>query len=566
MSQISLKSITGITSITTPTGVDNQFTVHTNNTNQAFKVDHAGNSHFNNNVNITGVSTASNFKTGTTDLHPLGLTAASADIDDFVSVGSNIQLGNAGVITATSFVGSGANLTGIDATSIKDTGGNVKIQAQASGAIHTGISTFTTTSHFKLPSGTTGERPGTAASGDFRYNSTVKSIEFYNGNEWVATSPAPSINSITGSIYNGLSSNLVINVLNVTSTMSVRYSNNSNGSVIATDTSPSISGSNLTATVPSAVYNTAAGTVIKIEVLSDTSVTSLNSILKTIIAAPTGGTITTSGNYRIHTFNSSGTFGLTFATDVEYLVVAGGAGGGVANGGGGGGGAGGYRTNVPGQTSGRNSSAESTLSLSVGNYTVTVGGGGAGNVHGGTSGNRGNAGSNSVFSSITSTGGGYGGGDASRPGGNGGSGGGASRDNQSEGTGTSGQGFDGGRAGSNAGGGGGGAGQSGSSGSASNQAGNAGNGLQSNITGSAVYRGGGGGGGSETPSNPSDGSGDGGAGGGGRGGAAGPVGLAPQAGTANTGGGGGASGDHNSGGNHNGQNGGSGVVIVRYQL
>jgi len=47
-----------------------------------------------------------------------------------------------GVVTAGSFVGSGAALTGIDATAIKDSGGNVKIQAQASGAIHTGISTF----------------------------------------------------------------------------------------------------------------------------------------------------------------------------------------------------------------------------------------------------------------------------------------------------------------------------------------------------------------------------------------------------------------------------------------
>ena len=47
-----------------------------------------------------------------------------------------------GVVTATSFSGSGAGLTGIDATSIKDSGGNVKIQGQASGAVHTGISTF----------------------------------------------------------------------------------------------------------------------------------------------------------------------------------------------------------------------------------------------------------------------------------------------------------------------------------------------------------------------------------------------------------------------------------------
>ena len=113
MSQISLKSISGITSITTSTGVDNQLTLHTNNTTQAFKLDHAGNLHFNNHVNTTGISSASNFKTGTTDLHSLGLTAASADIDDFVSVGSNIHLGNAGIVTASSYRGDGSQLTGI---------------------------------------------------------------------------------------------------------------------------------------------------------------------------------------------------------------------------------------------------------------------------------------------------------------------------------------------------------------------------------------------------------------------------------------------------------------------
>ena len=37
MSAISLKSITGITSITTPAGVDNQFTLHNNNTTEAVK-------------------------------------------------------------------------------------------------------------------------------------------------------------------------------------------------------------------------------------------------------------------------------------------------------------------------------------------------------------------------------------------------------------------------------------------------------------------------------------------------------------------------------------------------
>lgn len=40
--------------------------------------------------------------------------------------------------------GDGSLLTGIDATALKDSGGNIKVQAQASGAVHTGISTFDT--------------------------------------------------------------------------------------------------------------------------------------------------------------------------------------------------------------------------------------------------------------------------------------------------------------------------------------------------------------------------------------------------------------------------------------
>ena len=109
MSQISQKSISGITSITTPAGVDNQFTIHTNNTSEALKLDHAGNIHIHNHVNTTGISSASNFKTGSSNLHSSGLSAASID------VGNNIKLGNAGVITATSFVGDGSDLTNLPA-------------------------------------------------------------------------------------------------------------------------------------------------------------------------------------------------------------------------------------------------------------------------------------------------------------------------------------------------------------------------------------------------------------------------------------------------------------------
>ena len=79
--------------------------------------------------------------------------ASSGDVSGFygrtgnvgLTASDNITTGNinsSGIITATSFVGSGANLTGIDATSVKDSAGNVKIQAQASGAMHTGFSTM----------------------------------------------------------------------------------------------------------------------------------------------------------------------------------------------------------------------------------------------------------------------------------------------------------------------------------------------------------------------------------------------------------------------------------------
>src|SRR6056300_605883 len=51
----------------------------------------------------------------------------------------------------------------------------------------------------------------------------------------------------------------------------------------------------------------------------------------------TGGTITTSGNYTIHTFTSSGTFQVTAGSkNIEVLVVAGGGGGGGDNSGAGG--------------------------------------------------------------------------------------------------------------------------------------------------------------------------------------------------------------------------------------
>ena len=92
----------GGTSIFTP--ATNILTLGTNNTEKV-RIDANGN------TNITGVTTAANFKTGVSNLHDVGLTLSGGQID----VGSNIKIGTAGVVTATSFVGSGANLTGLPA-------------------------------------------------------------------------------------------------------------------------------------------------------------------------------------------------------------------------------------------------------------------------------------------------------------------------------------------------------------------------------------------------------------------------------------------------------------------
>ena len=66
---------------------------------------------------VSGIVTAYEFD-GNFDTTPgiviTGIgTAQSLDVDDFVDVGSNIKLGNAGVITATSYRGDGSQLTGI---------------------------------------------------------------------------------------------------------------------------------------------------------------------------------------------------------------------------------------------------------------------------------------------------------------------------------------------------------------------------------------------------------------------------------------------------------------------
>lgn len=273
-------------------------------------------------------------------------------------------------------------------------------------------------------------------------------------------------------------------------------------------------------------------------------------------AAASGGVITASGGYTIHTFSTSGTFVPNRDLNVDYLVVAGGGGGGAEAGGGGG--AGGVRSTVT--ATGGGGALESSLAVSANtSYTVSVGAGGPGKASNAAS--RGDSGSNSVFGSVTSVGGGGGGQYQAGGGFTGGSGGGAPCYNVSSfspGSGTTNQGFAGGTGVGNipsayGGGGGGGAGAAGGNGSAT-VGGVGGTGIATSISGSSVFYGGGGGGAivDGTPAL-------GGAGGGGTGGKNAVPAVSAIANTGGGGGGGGGGTSPTAGGN-----GGSGIVIIRY--
>jgi hypothetical protein len=123
-----------------------------------------------------------------------------------------------------------------------------------------------------------------------------------------------------------------------------------------------------------------------------------NNVFSCPFVSLTGGTVTYSGNYKIHTFTSNDTVTVNCPGNVELLMVGGGGGGGndfaptsntfwVT---GGGGGAGGLIYT-------------SSFALSAGNLSVTIGNGGApGPLNSQTAGSNGG---NTVFSTFTAFGG-----------------------------------------------------------------------------------------------------------------------------------------------------------------
>jgi hypothetical protein len=482
-------------------------------------------------VNV-GVITASEINVGSAvTIHSGGFIVGGSDLH---STGLTVQNLNAtGVVTATSFIGDGSALTGIDATALKDSDRNVKIQANTSGAVVTGVLTATSFS------GDGSQLTGIAATTNVRTNSLVVS----------------GMTTATGGIQVGATTSIVI------------------GDTVIRSNSIGIG--TTTTTGRNAGVGTAIGTLIfnvnsnTIEFWNGLQWRQLNDAFTV-----TGGSITNSGGKTIHTFTGTGTFYVNSAPptfSIDYLVVAGGgAGAGHYGGQLGGGGAGGMRTG-------------SGTPISPGTYTITVGAGGVGvwDFYGAV--NPGNP--SSIVSTpnavdITSQGGGGGGNlflagysnytGYGGPGGSGGGGGsvGIGTGNRIVGTNTPApsQGSNGGSASAPAahGGGGGGAGGAGSTGGPTT-GGAGGSGTASAISGASVTYAGGGGGGCENCPSIGPGGPGGGGGGPGTGSAPGanPAGTTGYPGTANRGGGG-SGGWKSTGGAPIGGSGGSGIVIIAY--
>jgi len=310
--------------------------------------------------------------------------------------------------------------------------------------------------------------------------------------------------------------------------------------------------------------------------------TNKDSRFDTIIAA-TGGTITTDGDFKVHTFTSTGNFVVSSVLgvgEVQILVVSAGGGGGFQFGGGGG--AGGM--------------LEGTHILSTGTFYANIGGGGSARTAANQTASGGVGGQSYVNPTGSATIDGasmaintYGGG-CSGPGGSGGyqthywnnhdGGSGAGSPGvhssgqtvnpiYSPGSGAAAQGSGGGTGVAygtsgtfTGGGGGGGAGKVGGSapqgGGPIGAGGIGGTGRRSGITGTSTFYAGGGGGGYGSWDTNNAVSGGGGGGGNGR-----KPGAAGSAGTANTGGGGGGGAGAT---NTAGLNGGSGVIIFRYRF
>ena len=528
---------------------------------------------------------------GTIDLlsgvNYVGVLTAPSISSGHLNIGSGIQLGNAGVATATTFFG---NLTGnVNATSnlLLQIGGSEKFRVGSSGQLGIGGANYGTSGQV-LTSGGSGSaatwstltgvtinnnannriitgNTGTTLEAESTLTYDGNTLKFGGGSAPSSTDYYDDIvidNSNTASgaaggsgikIYSGNQSwgGLIFGDSDADQVGFIKYNHTDNHLILAAN------GTNYQ-------MITNAGIVSCINTTTGFLPPKGTTAQRTGIGVTPTGMIrynTTTNNLELYKPGDSGDDWVNITArssnfNMNYLVIGGGGAGG-GNFRAGGGGAGAYRTNwnSESQGGGQSSGASKSVNIAVA-YSIVVGAGGAANTAA-----AGSAGGQSKFDDITSDGGTGGGryqGAAPTNSGNGSGGGGGGHTGVTQpggAAGTYGYAGGGGSSGPQCGGGGGGAAGAGVVGGGGGTNGDGGSALASTITGSSVLRAGGGGGGAYGTGNnfPIGG-----------GGGAGDGAYNYQNGknaTANTGsGGGGSPGDNTLIGG----NGGSGIVILRF--
>jgi len=288
---------------------------------------------------------------------------------------------------------------------------------------------------FTIPAGVTITNSGTAAgfgaTGAASWDTTVKTSSPFTAVSGVGYFVNTTAGAITVNLPAGTAGDVVAikDYANTFDTYAVTLVQNGSDKIGGSAVNATLSVEGLAVTL---VYVDATqGWLVTDNGTQDTAATSQ-------YVTATGGTITCSGDYRIHTFTGPGALCVSAAgnaegsTTVEYLVVAGGGGGSAACIGGAGG-AGGFRFAAPTLSPltypARPLAGPAAITVTATSFPITVGAGGAGaiNTSNGNTSPNGGTGANSTFSTITSTGGGGGGGQTAVPGDGqpGGSGGGA---------------------------------------------------------------------------------------------------------------------------------------------
>ena len=124
------------------------------------------------------------------------------DVVGNVLVG-NVLIGNIGTVSAAGNITGGNILTsGIVSATGNLTGGNILLSANTVASTNSNVILFTGTAGVGVPTGNTATRPSPVATGTIRFNTTLTTLEVYNGADWQSAGGASNV-TISDQQFNG---------------------------------------------------------------------------------------------------------------------------------------------------------------------------------------------------------------------------------------------------------------------------------------------------------------------------------------------------------------------------